>query len=86
MFEVRQTTVKWEMEAHLTTVKCINQNYRNSQKPINHRGVRQLIKLTCKARDSTNKSPIIPSAAENKFDTSDLFRNWENLHGKNPNR
>ena len=33
---------------------------------------------------STNKSPINYSAAENKFDTGDLFSNGENLHGKNP--
>ena len=35
---------------------------------------------------STNKSPIKLSAAENKFDTSDLFTNGENQHGKNTTR
>ena len=33
---------------------------------------------------STNKLPIKLNVAENKFDTSDLFTNEENLHGKNP--
>ena len=35
-------------------------------------------------RDSTNKLPIILNAMENKFDTSDLFMNWENHRGKTP--
>ena len=35
-------------------------------------------------RGSTNKSPIILNAVENKFDTSDLFTNWENYYGKIP--
>ena len=35
-------------------------------------------------RGSTNKSPIILIAAENKFDTSDLFTNEENHRGKTP--
>ena len=35
-------------------------------------------------RSSTNKSPIKLNAAENKFDTGDLFTNGENQHGKNP--
>ena len=33
---------------------------------------------------STNKSPIKLNAAENKFDTSDLFTNGENHRGKTP--
>ena len=33
-------------------------------------------------RGSTNKSPIILDAAENKFDTGDLFTNRENHQGK----
>ena len=33
---------------------------------------------------STNKSPIKLNVAENKFNTSDLFMNGENQHGKNP--
>ena len=33
-------------------------------------------------RGSTNKSPIILNAAENKFDTGDLFTNEENHWGK----
>ena len=33
---------------------------------------------------STNKSPIKLNAAEVKFDTSDLFLNGKNQHGKNP--
>ena len=33
---------------------------------------------------STNKSLIILSAAENKFDTGDLFMNGENHRGKSP--
>ena len=32
---------------------------------------------------STNKSPIKLNVAENKFNTSDLFMNGKNLHGKN---
>ena len=35
-------------------------------------------------RGSTNKSPIILNAAKNKFDTSNLFTNKENLWGKTP--
>ena len=35
-------------------------------------------------RGSTNKSPIILNAAENKFDTGDLFTNGENHRGKTP--
>ena len=31
-----------------------------------------------------NKSPIILNAAENKFDTDDLFTNGENYRGKTP--
>ena len=34
--------------------------------------------------DSTNKSPIKLNAAENKFDTRDLFTNGENHQGKTP--
>ena len=34
--------------------------------------------------DSTNKSPTKLNAAENKFDTSDLFTNRENHRGKTP--
>ena len=34
-------------------------------------------------RVSTNKSPIKLNAVENKFDTGDLFMNWENQHSKN---
>ena len=33
---------------------------------------------------STNKSPIILNAVENKFDTGDLFTNRENHWGKTP--
>ena len=33
---------------------------------------------------STNKSPTKLNAAENKFDTGDLFTNGENYRGKNP--
>ena len=33
---------------------------------------------------STNKSPIILNAAENKFDMGDLFTNGENHRGKTP--
>ena len=33
-------------------------------------------------RGSTNKSPIILNAMENKFDTGDLFTNGENHRGK----
>ena len=32
---------------------------------------------------STNKSPIKLNVTENKFNTSDLFMNEKNLHGKN---
>ena len=35
-------------------------------------------------RGSTNKSPTKLNAAENKFDTSDLFTNRENHQGKTP--
>ena len=42
------------------------------------------IKHSCKSQLYTNKSPIILSAAENKFDTGDLFTNGENLQGKTP--
>ena len=35
-------------------------------------------------RGSTNKLPIIQNAAENKFDTGDLFTNGENHRGKTP--
>ena len=35
-------------------------------------------------RGSANKSPIILNAAENKFDTGDLFTNGENHRGKIP--
>ena len=37
-------------------------------------------------RGSTNKISTKLNAAEIKFDTSDLFMNGENLHGKNPTR
>ena len=33
---------------------------------------------------SINKLPIKLNIVENKFDTSDLFTNRENQHGKNP--
>ena len=33
-------------------------------------------------RGSTNKSPTKLNAAENKFDTGDLFTNGENYWGK----
>ena len=33
---------------------------------------------------STNKSPIILNAVENKFDMGDLFMNEENHRGKTP--
>ena len=36
--------------------------------------------------DSTNESPIKLNVAESKFDTSDLFTDRENQHGKNPTR
>ena len=35
-------------------------------------------------RGSTNKSPIKLNAAENKFDTGDLFTNGKNHRGKIP--
>ena len=35
-------------------------------------------------RGSTNKSPIILNAVENKFDTGDLFTNEKNHQGKTP--
>ena len=35
-------------------------------------------------RGSTNKLPIILNAAENKFDTGDLFTSGENHQGKTP--
>ena len=35
-------------------------------------------------RGSTNKSPTKLNAAENKFDTGDLFTNGENHQGKTP--
>ena len=35
-------------------------------------------------RGSTNKSPTKLNAAENKFDTSDLFMNGKNHLGKTP--
>ena len=35
-------------------------------------------------RGSTNKSPSKLNAAENKFDTGDLFMNGENHRGKTP--
>ena len=35
-------------------------------------------------RGSTNKSPIKLNAAKSKFDTGDLFTNWENQQGKTP--
>ena len=35
-------------------------------------------------RGSTNKSPIILNAAENKFDTGNFFMNGENHRGKTP--
>ena len=35
-------------------------------------------------RASTNKSPTKLNAAENKFDTGDLFTNGENYRGKTP--
>ena len=35
-------------------------------------------------RGSTNKSPTKVNAAENKFDTGDLFTNGENHRGKIP--
>ena len=35
---------------------------------------------------STNKSPLKLNAAENKFDTGDLFMNGEHLHSKNPTK
>ena len=35
-------------------------------------------------RGSTNKSPNKLNAAENKFDTGDLFTNGENYRGKTP--
>ena len=35
-------------------------------------------------RGSTNKLPIIQNAAENKFDTGDLFTNGENHRSKIP--
>ena len=34
--------------------------------------------------DSTNKSPTKLNAAENKFDTSDLFTNGKNHRDKTP--
>ena len=40
------------------------------------------VNLTCNKRGSTNKSPTKLNAAENKFDTSDLFMNKENHRGK----
>ena len=36
------------------------------------------------AYGSTNKSPSKLNAAENKFDTGDLFTNGENHRGKTP--
>ena len=35
-------------------------------------------------RGSTNKSPIILNAVDNKFDMGDLFMNGENYRGKTP--
>ena len=35
-------------------------------------------------RGSTNKSPIKPNAAENKFDMGDFVMNGENHWGKTP--
>ena len=35
-------------------------------------------------RGSTNKLPTKSNAAENKFDTGDLFTNEENHRGKTP--
>ena len=40
--------------------------------------------ITCNKYGSTKKSPIKLNAAENKFDTSDLFTNRENYWGKTP--
>ena len=37
-------------------------------------------------RGSTNKSPIKLSMQWKLNKHSDLFMNWENLHGKKPNR
>ena len=42
------------------------------------------IKHSCKSQLYTNKSPIILSAAENKFDKGDLFTNGENHRSKTP--
>ena len=40
--------------------------------------------ITCNKRGSTNKLPTKLNAAENKFDTGDLFMNEENHRGKTP--
>ena len=40
------------------------------------------VNLTYNKRGSTNKSPTKLNAAENKFDTGDLFMNEENHRGK----
>ena len=40
--------------------------------------------ITCNKRGSTNKSLTKLNAAENKFDTGDLFMNEENHRGKTP--
>ena len=40
--------------------------------------------ITCNKRGSINKLPTKLNAAENKFDTGDLFTNSENHRGKIP--
>ena len=46
--------------------------------------VNQIDSITCNKRGSTNKSPTKLNAAENKFDTGNLFSNRENYRGKTP--
>ena len=66
---------------HLIGQECID-SFGKINQLINQ--INKLDSITCNKRDSTNKSPTKLNAAENKFDTGDLFMNRENHKGKTP--